>query len=349
MKRQTSDKRSIKYRKSGMRDGKGFYAGCILLLSMVIAGAFFLPRGVFYLQDRYQMGNTTVKEQAVADVTDLNLTYEKELGKRMSDFASDLYLGRRIFTAFEESALDEKEGTYLEEQLYRNDMLFSMLLSLYDVNMISYDIIDGDYLNDLLIKEGAKGKRYVIYDGDYANGIAFSCLYWEVQMPEGNRLQVLMDTEDHTLYYLSVSMGEPYQYDMDQVNETVAMMREKEIHSIYDLKTGSYLKEFNGFTEEDLYYNFLYVQRRYYEADLLNENPDMETEQDLGDGIELVEEAVGMDESLWYLSMPLPYGKNEIHAEVSVLLDDREADGTVYLFSFGIREIGELIPEFKVP
>ena len=58
------------------------YILCGIGMLLLIILAFFLPQGIWSIQDRYQVNNLEVEERSNIDITQMHSEYEKQMYER---------------------------------------------------------------------------------------------------------------------------------------------------------------------------------------------------------------------------------------------------------------------------
>lgn len=175
-----------------MKRNKKVYAMVAAGLLFFVITACFLPQIVFQIQDTYWSENTFSEVRNGLDIEKLNISYERALKTRLSNFAQkDI---SSYYVAEMSAAIDDSAYEMLDTLLYQ-DMLLIMTQS-----MGFLPIVYEDYSIDVL-------KKYVIYNDDYDQGIALIAWYIEYTTERGSKIQILADAETETVYYLNGSVG----------------------------------------------------------------------------------------------------------------------------------------------
>lgn len=175
---------------------KTVYIRCILAMLVLLVVAVLGPQLLFVIQDRHTQGSTWQGERDRMDMTTLNESYTAVRRDRMSDFAKGLAEGKKYYATATDYQVDEECYKILEE----------LMLSDWNVNAEMGLVLD--YVNALYSMMYSLGfevdmwKRYVIYDKDFENGVAFMAWYYEINVGDIYRIKLLIDTEDDTLYYV---------------------------------------------------------------------------------------------------------------------------------------------------
>lgn len=191
---QKNTKRNSKLRKNTNR--RSTYVKYILAMVGLLVMAVLGPQLLFAIQDGHTQGSTWRGERDGMDMTTLNEGYTAARRDRMSDFAKGLAEGKKYYAAATDYQVDEECYDTFESFMMGNRSLNAeagMLSSdyLYDLYMMLYEI---GFEVDMW-------KRYVIYDKDFENGVAFMAWYYEINVGDIYRIKLLVDTEDDTLYY----------------------------------------------------------------------------------------------------------------------------------------------------
>lgn len=335
-------------KKHFFRNRAGRYGICATGLAAVITAAFLLPQAVFAMQDSYQAGNTWREDRSGVDMADLNMAYEKSLQNRLNQFAEGLAEGRKYYQTTVEYEIDETFYETINKIIYQDILLF-----LIEWGVLSEYVYDSQYY----IQEYDTCKKYVIYDEEFEDGIAFSAWYLDISFEDGTRLQVLADTEDSTIYFIKATStikrassanwsmhelfyglygnteasyamgyyyGQYYSADSPKMDESY----EQYIKN-YAGETNSAVVSVDGYVEPESKYNY----------DIgITENAAYEKEE----YIYKVEEQEGSSS----ITVELPYGNNTLECAVRVY--QQNADGEGPFVTIGISEIGVLIPDMAL-
>lgn len=325
------------------------YACCAVCLLAVIAAALLLPQAVFAVQDNYQVNNTVREKRDSMGLANLNLSYEKNLKNRMTAFAKGLAEGKSFHVTSTDYELGDELG-YLQDALVRNERMLYYII--WDFLTLSEEMLyDSDYLSEILDGE-AECRRYIIYDEDYSNGIAFSCLYMNLPLSEGRRIQALMDTEDHTIYYLKIfcTWDRFYHYSVKKYGPSAA--------SLYDDKDERFYSKINPQYVDMLFDSMggtavlSYTGGKYWAADIPIGEQEFYAyveEQWASATVVGAAELESFLDSPGYgkaLSIQLPYGDYSLNCGHRVY--QPKDDTACFVMALGIEELGRLVPELDV-
>lgn len=369
MVRTRKGRKSSGQKNTGKRGRKLFYYGVeLLVIILLITAAFFIPQMIFQIQDRILCGDTVLSQRENINVEVLSATYEKSLAARMTNYAEGLAEAENYYVSSQELDINDEVSDYL----YGDKGLFQELVFvLTDGGLLSPEI--GDY-------NVTQWKQYVIYSENYAKGVNFILWYIEMENEYGERLKLLADAEDGTLYALktedNIRMWERFDINYEYINYW-------NDHSAGELWC-FFMVYYEGMTEDSAGLLYDTVNNTGYTVNaILDSYPGMgELQAELDYYIENYEAAMGsvgievdaegnnqldifdsdeitVGENAGYLikdrgnvSYLLPFGKGHLE----VLMETKELeywekliDQDIYMVPdiiLGIREIYELIPEF---
>lgn len=289
---------------------------CAVGMLVLVIAALFLPQIIFEIQDKYRMANTEVESRESLDISQLNLSYEKQLSVRMSNF---LKANQKMVTGLDYEVTQGSDQEALLETILYQDWFFLL---------IEYSINAGiDYYGEIFGYDIASNvqecRRYIVYGSNYERMLMM--WYFDIYLTDvDTRIQLAVDSETETIYYMKVS------YDGPQVKKTEFT---EAYYSMYD-----YIMS---------YIDFYYY---YYEADDgLNAETDRNTDTwdeavNVTAGMEEGEQydaGVVMDENQYKVEIALPYGETSMTFLFQTVFGDDVYPDII----MGIREIGELIPE----
>ncbi len=288
---------------------------CVAGMLLLVIAALFFPQIIFEIQDRYRMVNTEVEARESPDIFQLNLSYEEQLGIRMSNF---LKANQKMVTGLDYDVTEGAEQAGLLETIMYQEWFYI----LYDYSIT----VDSFYYESMFSTDIASSvqdcKKYIVYGSNYEPLLFL--WYFDIYLPDiGTRMQLVVDTEDDTVYYIRLS------FDEQQERQT----------KFTDAGPAYVLIEYI-MANIPFYYS-------YYEADSYEEN--------LGYGYDLVSDAgnvavtgseqydigIVMDESQYKIETAFPYGDSYM----TFFAQAAFGDGVHPEIIMGIREIGELIPE----
>ena len=182
-------------KKKKLRGYTGAVSGTVILLLL----ALLLPSIIFGFKDRRQLMVIQVEEGNGVSLSEIDTAYENELDKRLEKL---LGMGREEIhvTAI---AVDEREEEKLYTLLERVRKEEWMLL----LRGVWFDLLGVDL--DQAFSHLEEYKKYIVYSSDYQEGIALMLWYVEMKIEEsGTRVQLLLDTQTDTLYYMAVTIGD---------------------------------------------------------------------------------------------------------------------------------------------
>ncbi len=292
----------------------------IILLGM----ALFAPKMVFSLQDTISLQRINLGRGEVWDITSLATKYEMSLGKRLESFAKGLKDSKAYYVTEVETNSKTEALEYLDEM--RSQDVFMTFLQ-------------GNSILDYLSSQKSVDiwKRYVVYDENYENGVAFLLGYITLHDENGRILNILLDTETGTIYYLKLESDET------ALNRIADGEVENEIENTSEIvMTGNQGKiayiPLEYYDIIDLYEYFITI----YEADKPDDlEAKFEVDFFLNDGnsIFLMDAYEGDD-----LRMKLQYGTMEMEMAFCV---GYNVESYEPVFEFGLPEIARLIPEIE--
>lgn len=180
----------------------------LLALILLIMAAFFTPQIIFQIQDRILCGDTVLGQRESINVEALSATYEKSLTARMMNFAEGMADEEKFYLSSQELEITDEVRDYVKgDTAFFQDFIYMLM----DAGMLygefwGYDI--------------TVWKQYVIYSDNYARGVNFILWYIEMENEYGERVKLLADAEDGTLYAVkaedNIRMWErddmPYEY-----------------------------------------------------------------------------------------------------------------------------------------
>ena len=284
------------------------YAACVTGLLLLIAAAFWMPQAVFAAQSYYQ-GRHMVMEETMGEreISRLGIGYEYDVRTRMEEFVQGIVAGRQYYAIASDYELDEAE----QEEILR---ILVTDVGVKYTNEMTLGYVEMGF-NDFVFEES---KMYVITDKKFESGIAFSCLYLELSNSWYKRIQILMDMEDHTIYFMR------------------AILPGKQMAKWPELP--AYLAEFDNYLSlVDVSYHY----GQYYYADApadgsVDGGRAAWIEQEQKEGFYRL-----IGENYYDYTVPICYEENFLHMDFMVHFGDLETRADA-----GLREIAELIPEF---
>lgn len=304
------------------------YLICILAILILLIGAAFGPQLLFAVQDKRTQEKIVLGERNSMDMAALNESYTKVLRTRMMNFAEGMAEDKNYYANATEYAFGVDEESY---NILENGVLESEWVAfLGDIGMIPYlyDVIyPGYYVEDW--------KRYVIYDDDFENGVAFMAWYFDINAGNGLRIKLLVDTEDYTLYSI-------------QISETSIE------YGFYDWVADYGYNWLNGdyetLTELLPLYWFYYYEAGVSEAESYDEYQESLRIYEKTTNYSMTESDASLDASMLMsegnfliLEKWMPYGENQLKWKMKFA---EKSSANEPFFTMGIEKIQELIPEF---
>lgn len=165
---------------------KGTYAVCLLILACLIGSAFYAPNLVMQWNDYQLLQDYQFQKRNGIDYEAVNTSYVRDRTERLNTFAREIGEGKQFYIASTGEAPE-----YLERilaNIWEQDM--STLLMEAGILWLVEGIYDSRSITVC--------DHYVIYDSD---GVDFLCWYLELTT-EDEIVRMLIDTEDHTIYYM---------------------------------------------------------------------------------------------------------------------------------------------------
>ena len=325
----------------------------ILLLFMLFLAAVFFPWLIFSIQDSLRLRSTQIQTRESVELEQLNIPYEMSVSKRLENFAGkpDGY-----FVTATEYAHSMEHYTMIEELLYGEYM--ARMMTYYSVLS---DGIGGPYdISEL--------KKYVIYNEELENGVAFIAWYAALVLSGGEKLELLWDAKTETVYCLR------YQREAELLEKAENFAANEAIeeteHQSKSYQEHSETVELNHLAD-NWFRETEYFCSEYYENDFWNFlNRILENEQRYEAS---QRSSFGENQDTWELTLydrekeeqislvswryrsngqlnffrsefAFPYGENFL--EFVVRNKDAEYGEAVELL-IGIKELGALIPEFE--
>lgn len=355
------NRKSKAQRRGNKRAAK--YGAAVLAFLLLIVSALWLPQIFFEVSDALMYGKVSLTEQEKPDVLALTTGYEESLYRRLAGFAEGLADQRQYYVDEQPKEITEE----IREFLFESEFRFNTYGVFGDVIMGLFSEFLGfmpEEFRSIKSKEYTEPelyqwKQYVIYSDDYAQGVNFILWSFGLKNASGDDLTILMDAHDYTVYAVRMTGGMGLKYSV--IHNEQEIFRE----SVYS-NNSTYMRS-SLWTVLDIYYDifepkeledfFANAEEIYATlglakiAGVLHDTAGNAVEIYLGTNSDVPygaegEDWYGMDsEGLWYYSLPL--GENKltfgIHGfEMPYYI---APDDTVY--TMGIREICELIPEFR--
>lgn len=290
------------------------YGICTFGLVILVAAAFLVPQIIFAVQDELRVKNTVTEERGALDVAKLNLKYESNLRNRMSHFAQKK---NYYVTVVENDKTDENELRLQLESLLDNYGLLTATDRFYG---LFYDLIVS---NGISASDVLKWEKYIIYGDDFKDGIALMVCFLDIDLMDGSRIRILVDTETNTFYYLSITVPNfvsEYRYS----NNSAVMQNGSFTDSLWDgMETGKNA----GYLDLFIFY------ANYYECDSFDETRGIDS--DFAD--QITYEYINKNNSR--ASFLLNYGESDLNFMIHTIVSEDSRQ-----ISIGITQVGELIP-----
>lgn len=350
----------------------------ILIFILMIVSALWLPQVFFEVSDALMYGEVSLMEQEKPDVLTLTTGYEESLFRRLSGFAEGL-AGQRQYYVDEQP----KEVTDEIREFLFESGLHSYANGIYEDTIIGMFTDSLGYVPETFVKKTSldlyQWNQYVIYSDDYAQGVNFILWCFGLQNSLGDNMTILMDAHDYTVYAVQITGGTERSSLNVMINSLNVMTKSEEYMEYFEsgvsaVKGVDYVLSSlhtHGFTWMTLnnYYEIFDPEEweRYYSEVLeiyamWNKNQ-LETiagvlEDCAGNEVEVYLDAgsglpYGADGERWYGIGPddimyysLPVQGNKITFDIYSFGEVYDAGQTINA-TMGIREIYELIPEFR--
>ena len=347
------------------------YCAGILVFGLLVVSALWLPQAFFEFSDALMYGEVSLMEQEKPDVLTLTTGYEESIYRRLAGFAEGL-AGQRQYYVDEQPK--ELTGDMVE-------LLYDSVLHYYNYGIYA-DIIVGFFLQslgfdpDMLNEFGVyQWNQYVIYSDDYTKGVNFILWCFTLRNSFDDELIILMDAHDYTVYAIQITGGTKRSaLDVDTVNVNGAAYEEyfqfgvlavtdiyylhemlymqgdawMTLSSYYEIFSRDELERF--FSEAGEIYEIWSQNQPETIAGVLQDSAGNEVDVyiDLDSGV-----PYGSDGEKWYgiedgslRYCNLPVGGNKITFDIYSFGEFYDAGQTINA-TMGIREIYELIPEFR--
>jgi len=196
----------------------GFIFVCLILT------AVFMPQIVYGIYDDYQFNLSSKADKNLSDVTRFDDIYEADCPERLAAYAGGLKTGKKYITMETDIVYDEEDGTIMDlvmamhEQLFKtnmyegeeeivvdksmNEVVAAYGYTLGDIVPLSGELsqMDSYYMYSCVDRDSCR--KFVIYDESMNLGIAFSLLYFTIDLGSGFEIELLGDTYDSTIYYI---------------------------------------------------------------------------------------------------------------------------------------------------
>lgn len=308
-----------------------YAAAGVLGLIFLVACALFLPNILFGLKDRYLWQGTALESREPVDVTILSSSYEPDLYERMYHFAQGVAAGTEYYASVQELKITMDLYYQLQgESGLRQNFLYKLF-----VNVLLNESIFWDYNIDTW-------KQYVIYNDNYTQGVDFIIWYLEFTVPAGEKVKILIDAEDMTLYGIRTEGSQL----LEQTDHLTRWGNDEFTLYEYLTRTGYELPDYwniisyyyTAITIEDV--EKYYQQLEYY-GYVYTKIPDSAiTESIINTRLSISSDGNRFD-------LYIPYGEQYLEFCMEHMPDD---SGNHYYYpqlTMGIEPIYRLIPEFQ--
>ena len=281
------------------------YILCGIGMLLLIILAFFLPQGIWSIQDRYQVNNLEVEERSNIDITQMHSEYEKQMYERMNSLTLQ-DLGAVTVAAIDYEQTNDTELYSLLENIFTGEWigrLSEITLGVYS------DVLTAAFF------EVEDCKKYIVYGEDYQDGVALMMWYLDIYMEEyDTRVKLLVDSETESIYYIKVVSYEGQQKNNYATNISYQTDWETLFWEIQKLM----------WTHMEYYSD-------YYEVD----------EEKAGYNWDDCYPSIKLDDTQLLGKYVLPYSEGRL--EFQLVMTNQ--DTLTPKLEMGMTEIGELIPE----
>lgn len=366
--------RDIRKQKSAHRKSRGrykLYIAELLGLTAIVMAAFFIPQLLFRIQDGILYGRTELSQRESMDLEALSNTYEASLHQRMLNFAEGLAMGDSFYV----NARNLTPNKELEDYL-NSDSMFLLTEEMMSVVLLPMIFWDYGY-------EVSQWTQYVIYSDNYAKGVNFILWYIELDFSGVVKLSLLKDAQTDTIYALKVQGcdwmdSSPYsvmKYSGLLEQESLielwlfCALRFEVISSETDLleqftrsggsqtgaegRTGTEIEltEKERYVAKEMAEHYIEIVDDSESADIrVGFYEDELTADDYRAILDYIEERIESDPENRLASLRLPYGNASLEAVVKIGELQTQDPEFSYMYpdiTFGIRQIYEMIPEFR--
>ncbi len=360
--------------KSAHRKSRGrykLYIAELLGLTAIVMAAFFIPQLLFRIQDNILYGRTELSRRESMDLEALSGTYEASLYKRMLNFAEGLAMGDSFYV----NARNLTPNEELEDYLNSDNLI---LLTEQIMSMVLFPMIFWDYGYEV-----SQWTQYVIYSDNYTKGVNFILWYIELTSMDGVKLGLLKDAQMDTIYAVKVHGcdwmdSSPYsvmKYTSLLEHESLielwlfCALRFEVISSETDLleqftqsggsqtgadgrtETGIEMIENERYAAKEMVEQYIEIIDDSESADIgVGSYEDELTADDYRAILDYIEDRIESDPENRLASLRLPYGNASLEAVVRIGELQTQNLELSYMYpdiTFGIRQIYEMIPEFR--
>lgn len=290
-----------------MRKRNNLYVACGIGLVLLLGISLMLPKLAFFIQDSYRMETIVVEGRSGFDPAKLNVSYDTSLDARMRHFAQGLAEGKNYYASPTEYSVGVEQYLQLSDIIDQEFMRFIMENGALPLSgLSSYEI--------------ATWKQYVIFDEETSEDVAFVTWYIEIALENNNTMELLVDAQSNTIYYIQLTIPA-------ENKDNLVTVYDEEYVGFYDVyRIWSYGRE-------TLYFFLSY----YYETDFIESFFGMESETAASQDSIITLGHTRVNWSLQYAGYEL---------EMAMSIEDT-ADTDAMTYHFGIQELGALIPELQ--
>lgn len=343
----------------------------ILIFVLMIVSALWLPQVFFEVSDALMYGEVSLMEQEKPDVLTLTTGYEESLFRRLAGFAEGLAGQRQYY-------VDEQPKEVTDEI---QEFLFESGLRYY-ADGIYNDVIMGMFTESLGFNPDGFARKtrlelyqwnqYVIYSDDYARGVNFILWCFGLKNLLGDNLIILMDAHDYTVYAVQITGGterstlnvmikseeymEYFESGVSALKNVDYVLSSLHTHGITWMTLNNYYEIFDQEEWERYFSQVLEIYSMWNKNQLETiagvlidyAGNEVEVYLNAGSGV-----PYGADGERWYgigldgiMYYNLPVEGNKITFDMYSFGEVYDAGQTINT-TMGIREIYELIPEFR--
>ena len=321
------NKKQVSVRNHKKMPGKRAYFAGITGILLLVVLAFLGPQIVFKIQDMYQTGRLWQGTRTGLDMEAIYSTYGS-LRERLVVFAE---------------RLDEEYKFYVADTEYqRSAELVDMLDMILD--QAGYEKLEECGIAPQMDEVENRGytidqiKKYVIYNdvtGNESNAVVVSAWIFEFTTRHDITVKLLVDTETYTIYYVQISQLDYYENTKD------TLYWEK----LY------YMEEFYNTDWLSFWFDYLDAGQtsvQTFEGYLagLNMKDKEAVNEVVYDKMNIKVESKSGPRQPQEITMEFPYGEHYVlqwQASVQTVGDK----GVPAIFSLGLKDIADLIPELQ--
>lgn len=282
----------------------------MLVLILLVLVSLFAPRLLFAIQDSVRFVGIKTGQYESWDITNLVTDYEISLSRRLSNFAKGLKAQKSYYVTTLESG-SNKDAYDMMEQAWNQELLLRLL----DAGLFNEKIYSAYNIE--------QWKRYVVYDKDYENGVAFLLEYVKISTMEDVTIELLMDTQTGTVYYARAVTG---------AAEVSAKIQKNPFYYIDSNNIYYILADYYEAELDDNLTGELYVTENVAEEQVVLAEP----------GTEVV--AYILLDTGGCIRLNMEYADGYLEG----ILQLTRADNNCLIMEIGLSDIGELIPALQI-